>query len=420
MVKARAFANQAAKIVLNQPVSRLKQQLDDLINQAEKQQSQNPSDESKYLLNQAKKFRNLAYTAMTDGRFKKAQEYYRIAFYFADKSINLIERNSGNAESQIAEIKSNIDQMFLQIEEMINQNQDNQIKNLISEARKHYADALQLLENGSINLAKNKLRLIEKLLFRIIDQMDRSSFENEDKIRNELYSVKALIDALERDAEENGNTRVEKFLQQAKILYSEASQAFDAGRIELVKSKLNLSQRFASKALQFMKSDQFSDLQDIESKINNNNNLLLLQKPQIEESGNAVLVRMAQEAERLNNRASELNSQNSIRAAFRNVQLSTRLINKIQRQLDYGGTDENMQVNEIQEKLNRAQSLLNKLQMNSQLDAENIEDIEKLKEIYNTARNYFNDKEYELADEYVNFILQQLDKQLMEWSNKTK
>jgi hypothetical protein len=357
---------------------------------------------------------------MANGRFKKAQEFYRIAFYFADKSINLTEKNSGSTESQIAELKSNIDQMFLQIEEMINQNKDNHYNNLVSEARKHYADALQLIENGNLNLARNKLRLIEKLLFRITDQMDQSSYDDENRIQNELYSIKALLDALERDADENGNARVEKFLQQAKILYNEASRAFDFGRLEIAKSKLNLSQRFASKALQFMKSDQFSEMQDIESKINNNNNLLQLQKPQVEVSGNAVLVRMVQEAERLNIRAAELNSQNRIQAAFRNVQLCTRIINKIQRQLDYGTTDDNMQVNEIQEKLNHAKSMLDKLQNNNQLNTENKTDIEKMKEMFNTAMNYFNNKEYELANEYINFVMQQLDKQLKEWTNQTK
>ena len=418
MVMARALANQAAKLVLNQPVERLKKQLDDLINKAEKVLSNNQSDESRYLLNQAKKFRNLAYNALANGRFNKAQEYYRIAFYFADKSIKLINRRDEDTGSQIAELMSNIDQLFIQAEDLINEN--NRYKNLLNEARKHYSDALQLLENGRINLARNKLLLIEKLLFRIMDQIDRLSLNNNDRIKNDFYSLKAFLDALEQDAEESGNDRVEKFLQQAKKLYSEASQAFDAGRMKLVQTKLNLSQRFASKALQFMNSNLTGDLPNIESKINDNKNLLQLQKPHIDNSKNNALNRMFQEAERLNSQASEFYNQNKYRAALRSVQLSTRLINKIQRYLDYGSNEEDLKVNEIEQKINRAGSLLNKLKNNNQINDEYKDNIQKLEDLFVQATNYFEAKDYQLANEYIDFVLQQIEKQLEELSKQTK
>jgi hypothetical protein len=362
----------------------------------------------------------MAYNALVNGRFKKAQEYYRIAFYFADKSINLVNRRDMDAESQIAELKSNIDQLFIQVEELINQDDNIRFRNLLSEARKHYSEALQLLEDGRINLARNKLRLIEKLLFRIMDQIDRSILNDNDRIKNDLYSLKSFLDALELDAEESGNERVEKFLMQANKLYREALQAFETGRMKFVQTKLNLSQRFANKALQFMKSNIPGILPNIESKISDNKNLLQLQKPQIENSNNANIKRIHKEAERLNNQASEFYNQNKQRSALRSVQLSTRLINKIQRYLDYGSNEKKLIVSEIEQKLNRASLMLSKLKNNNQIDDGFKDNIQKLVALFSQAKNYFDTKEYELANEYIDFVLQQIDRQLEALSKQTK
>ena len=419
MLKARSLGNQAAKIVLSLPINRLKKQLDDIINLSERNSDNIQSDEARYLLNQAKKFRNLAYNALAAGRTNRAQEYYRIAFYFADKSLNLTNRNNENLETQIAELKSNIDLLFNQTEDLIKQINNNRFNNLLNEAKKNYADAMHLLDTGRINLAQKKLRLIEKLLYRIVDQVDRSSLNKKDRIENDLYSMESFLEALEKDVEENDNQRVNLFLNRAKAQYSEAIRAYDSGRLEVTKNKLNLCQRFASKALQLMKSGSSYEASDMESQINDNKRLLELQKPQVEKSENNSLIKMFQEAERLTNKAIELSEQNFQRSALRNLQLSTRLMNRIQRQIEYSSTEDNLQINEIQNRLNRAKSMLNKLKNNQQLREKFQSEIQQLEELYNMAEKHFEKQNYDIANEYLNYILQQINKQSNEWSQQT-
>jgi hypothetical protein len=420
MLKARSLGNQAAKIVLAQPINRLKKQLDDIINMSERNSENMHSDEARYLLNQAKKFRSLAYKALEAGRTNRAQEYYRIAFYFADKSLNLTNRTDSDLDSQIAELKSNIDLLFNQTEEVIKQSNNNRFNNLLNEAKKHYADAMHLLDTGRINLAQKKLRLIEKLLYRIVDQVDRSTLNKKDRIKNDLYSIKAFLEALEKEAVEYENQRVNVFLNRARAQYSDATRAYESGRLEVVKNKLNLSQRFASKALQLMKSGTNYESTDMESQINDNKRLLDLQKPQVEKSENKLLIKMFREAERLTNNAIELNEQNNQRSALQNLQLSTRLMNRIQRQIDYSATEDNVQINDIQNRLNRAKSMLNKLKNNQELQIKFHNEIQQLDNLYNEAENHFEKQDYQIANEYLNYILQQINKRSNEWSQHTK
>ena len=420
MQKARAYGNQAAKIVLDQPINRLKKQLDEMINMSERNSSNLYSDEARYLLNQAKKFRKLAYDALAAGRTNKAQEYYRIAFYFADKSLNLANRNDKDIDTQIAEIKSSIDLLINQVEELNARDKNNRFDNLLNEAKKHYADAINLLDAGRINLAQKRFRLIEKLLYRIIDQADRSSLNQKDRIENDLYSMQSFLNALEDDAEENQHQRVNMILNRAKKQFSEATQAYESGDYDLAKNKLNLSQRFASRALQLMKTEGNDEVLDIESQLSDNKRLLDLQQPKVEESKNIQSIKMYQEARRLTNMAEELYQQNNKISALQHLQLSTRLMNRIQRQLEYTDTENTVQMKEIKNRLNQAQILLSKLKNNSKLQEEYQNEILQLDFLYTQAEKYFESQDYEIANEYINYILQQINMQSNEWSKSTK
>jgi HEPN domain-containing protein len=420
MQKARAFGNQAAKMVLAQPINRLKKQLDDMINMSEINSSNLYSDEARYLLNQAKKFRKLAYDALAAGRTNKAQEFYRIAFYFADKSLNLANINENDMDTQIAEIKSSIDLLINQVEELIASDKNNRFNNLLIEAKKHYADALNLLDTGRINLALKRFRLIEKLLYRIIDQADRSSLNQKDRLENDLYSMQSFLNALEEDAEENQNQRVNMILNRAKKQYLEATRAYETGNYDLAKNKLNLSQRFASKALQLLKTQSNEEDLDIESQISDNKKLLDLQQSKVEESKNIQLLKMHQEAQRLTNKAEELCNQNNKIPAIQHLQLSTRLMNRIQRQLEYTDTENTVQTKELKNRLNRAQMLLTKLKNNKNLNAEYQNEVQQLDILYMEAEKQYENQDYEIANEYINYILQQINMQSNEWSKQTK
>ena len=420
MLKARSLGNQAAKIVLSQPINRLKKQLDDIINQAEITIAKRYSDEARYLIRQAKKFRKLAYDALAAGRTNKAQEFYRIAFYFADKSLNLANRDIKDSDIQIAELKSNIDLLINQVEKIISSDKRNRFNNLLNEAKKHYADAIHLFETGRIDLAQKRFRLIEKLLYRIIDQVDRSSLNQKDRIENDLYSMQAFLEALEADARENQNQRVKLFLNRANNQYSEATKAYNSGKFELAKNKLNLSQRFASKAMQLMKTGSNYEVLDIESQLNDNKRLLDLQEPKVEQTNSTSLKKMYKEAVRLTDRAIELYEKDNRKSALQYLQLSTRLMNKIQRQIEYADTENNVQMNEIKSRLNRAQSLLTKLKNNPKLQTKFQNELQQLDNLYNQAEMHFENQDYEIANEYLNYLLQQINMQSNEWSKQTK
>ena len=85
--------------------------------------------------------------------------------------------------------------------------------------------------------------------------------------------------------------------------------------------------------------------------------------------------------------------------------------------MDYGSNEEDLNMNAIEQKINRANSLLNKLKNNNQINEVDKDNVNKLEDLFLQAKNYFDAKDYQLANEYIDFLLQQIDRQLKELSN---
>ncbi len=77
-------------------------------------------------------------------------------------------------------------------------------------------------------------------------------------------------------------------------------------------------------------------------------------------------------------------------------------------------------MNEIKSRLNRAQSLLTKLKNNPKLQTKFQNELQQLDNLYNQAEMHFENQDYEIANEYLNYLLQQINMQSNEWSKQTK
>ncbi len=420
MVKARAKGNLAAKIVLKQPVQRLKTQLDDLINRADIEFTKNYNDEVQYLISQAKKFRGRAYDALTREQIAKAQEFYRVAFFFANKALDIMHRKEGNIDSQITELRSNLQLLINQTEEIIS-NKDNRLfSNMLEEAKKHLSEATHMYESGKEQLALRRFRLIEKLLYRIIDQVDRKSLTVENRSENDLYSLKALLDALETEAGDITNDRVKLFLSKAQKFYREAKQAFESGKYKKAQMKISLSQRLASKILQLIKKGEEHGTFDIETKLADARRLWEIQANPVKESGNPSLQKMYSESENLLNKSQKNYESNNMETAFQLLQVAMRLTNRIQRMLEANSQEKIVQINQLKQKLERVKSLILKLKNNADLlkKYENI--ISQMEQLVEQAEKHLNNQNYELAEEYINSLLQQINLYTNRWSKQTE
>lgn len=420
MAKARNLGNQAAKIVLRQPINRLKAELDDMINRADIEITRFLNDDARYLINQAKKFRKNAYDALALGQIEKAQELYRIAFFFANKAIDVVNKKETDIDSQINDLKANLNMLINQTEADISESENKRFQNLLQEAKKYLNEADQIYNSGNKQLAFRRYRLIEKLLYRIIDQQDRNSLSSKDKIENDLYSLRSFLDALEPEVQEVSDSRVKNLLERSQKLLKEAKQLFESGQFDKAKSKILLSQRIGSTILRQISTSDADDMPDIEVKLQNAANLLELQAKAVNESEDKTLIKMHSQAENLLNKAQKNLDNNSRETSFQLLQIATRLTNRIQIILDNKFNQEIMTKNELERQLNRVKILLRKLENNSELFEKNENVMIQLNQFAVEAEKYLNEPDYVLAEEYIKTLQQQLNFYTNKWSKKTK
>jgi len=420
MVEAKLKGELASRIVLQQPIQRLKAQLDDLINRADIEVSKNYSDEARYLINQAKKFRRRAYDAAGQNRIQKAQEYYQVAFFFANKVLNVLQRKEGNINNRINDFRSNLQLLLIQVEDLVNNANKPIFSNLLDEAKKHFAQAVQLFEDGNKEIALRRFKLIEKLIYRIMDQMDRKSLTVQDRLENDLYSLKALLDALQSEIGNNPVAKSKSLFDKAYKLYGEATRLFETDNHRQAELKISLSHRIATKLLQFIKRQEKTDTNNISTQLQDAHRLLDMQANPVEQSGKVALQKMHSEAKKLLAKAQNNYDKNNNDTAFQYLQITTRITNKIQKLLNENILKNNVPKNELEKRLQRAKILITKLKTNKKLYDKHGNIIEQLEQFANRADEYLASGDYLLAQEYIKSLLQQINLYTNEWSKKTE
>lgn len=413
MAKARHFANLAAKLVLREPLGKLKAQLDELINRAERIVGDSHNDEAIYLLQKAKKFQRKAYEAFTSDnpRMNRGQEYFRIAFFFGQKAIDVARGKAGNMDDRVEDFKTNLDQLFTQASQLVNASGDETLIKLFDEARKQMVRAEQMMEHGKKDQALKRFRIIEKLMYRIIDQSDRGKRSNSEKYENNMYSLRALLQAIENDLTTERNEKLQKMLQKAWQFYREAEQAFENGQRKRGETKMSLSQRMANRLLKQMKKQDEPVSSDMQQQIDETRRVLELQKSNARSADASSLLK---QAETLLDRAqANVNSGND-RAVWQLLDAATRMATRVQ-QLDKQDQTRTSDQLRLESELQRLNTILNKIEQNADLKANHPQVIEQWRYMYRTAQSAIMNGQPVIADEYLQTAFQQIMQYTKKW-----
>jgi hypothetical protein len=415
MAKAKQQTDLAAQLVLSKPIYNLKSQLDDLINRAEQAVANSNSDEAHYLLNQAKKFRGLAYLAFNRNRPAKAQNYYRIAFFFGRKCLDYVKSSTTDPSEQFDNLETSVRQLLMQADELLmNSNQEN-LKRLIREAENYFQEALVLAEEGNVKMAITRLRLIKRLLYRVFNLAERGqTVGDQNRLENSLYTLRSLLEALDDEVANADNQRMRIILNKAWQSYREAEQAFKADNYSLCQGKISLGQRFANNLIRLTRSSRILDKENLEQQLQETRNMLNLQQGQVNNSDNPNILILYQEAIRMLERAQQalLNEKPSV--AFQMIQAATRMSARIQRELRSTQTASPAKYN-LEQKYQQIMQSLNNLEGNSEIQRQYQEIITQIKRFAEMGKQYLEEENLVLAEEYMNTAWQQLKQYTDMW-----
>jgi hypothetical protein len=410
MLKAKKYTDVAAQLVLSLPFKKLKAQLDDLIDRAERDLSISRKEEAYYLLNQAKKFQRLAYDAYRSGRVIRGEQYFRIAFFFARKCMDFQKSGRLSLPEQRLELEMSVQQLLSQAGELAKENEN--IMKMLNEAQRHYEEALQLADDGKEEMAVNRLKLIRRFIYRIYDQADRGN-NKETRIENQLYSLNAFLQSLESENATSNNEQKQKMLDRARLIYSEAQSAYGAGNFNQAEKKISISQRLANKVFRQTRSNRNNTSENIEDRIEETERLLEFQRDKVFTSGNEALIKMHEESLQMLDRARQALDNGKNGLAFQMLQMGTRMSARIQR--ESRKNTNNYSQSDLERKYNQILIFLNKIESNSMIRAKHRNIIDQLKLFTEQGKRYWDQGDYLLADEYFDTVLVQINQYTAKW-----
>ena len=400
--------NQASRLLFYKPALNLKNTLDDIIHKAEISLQKNDSRDGRYLLNKARDFQLKANRQMNLSDYVKGQEYLRIAIHFAQKAIEVAERTGGNSTERYnyEEELKHIQELYRELQRTNSDNRD--VNELLQKADAYINRSKNLNEESNERQAFHQLQIAEKLLFRAIDLAENDLDNKPERFENNLNSLRQYLYSIELNLTHSDDINAKKFYNKAITLMQESEKDYENGDLEKARTKLLLAQKFANRALRFSDLSEGQETNRIENRIEEISSIIQLQKQKIDGEDNRVLLNLHSEAEDLLQQAKrELEKHNQIRA-FQLVQLSMRLINRIDfiLQKDNPGS---VSDSEIANNIKDLDNKLNRLFSNENIDDFTKTRIQLLMEMLSRARNHYDKNDLITASELIRIVQSQFN-----------
>lgn len=416
MVRAKMYLDQAARIILDKPIVSLKQQLNGLISRAEKAVLQLNNDEANYLLNQAKRFRRRAYDSYKSGNLMKAQQYYRISYFFGRKCIDYTRHKDSDAVDELLDLEISVQQMIDQGEEMLRDDGHPYLASQVAEAKAYYEEAMDMADRGDMESAIKRLRLIKRLLYRMYHQVERADVTGDDQISDELYALRMYLESVSESLYMSGRSQADKLFQQARRLYQEAETAYQNGALMECKQKIAMSQRIANQLFNRLRKNVFQESGNLKIQLEETRRMLRLQESDITNAGTADYRQLWEEALALLDRADSKIEEGQNIIAFQLIQAATRMSVRLKRELrdkSQAGPEE-----ELRQTYKQIKVLVGKITQNKDLDESDQNMLMQILEFTERGGKYLDQENLILAEEYLNTASQQLKQYTARWHRK--
>jgi hypothetical protein len=398
---------QASRLLFLKPVLNIQNTLDETIHKAEINLQKNESRDGRYLLNKAREFKLKADRQINLSNYLKGQEYLRIALHFAQKAFDLSEKAGGNAGERYnyEEELQNLQDLYRELYRLNSNNR--QVSELLQKADSYIKESQNTFRNNDKRQAFYQLKIAEKFLFRAVDLSEKSSESRPQRFINNLNSMRQFLHGIELSINNNDNPAARKFYNKAKNLLIEAENDHQNGELDKAGTKLLLAQRLGNRVLNLIEPIGERKIFRIENRIDEIDRIIQLQKQKIENNDDIVIENLHKEAERLLKQARRNLENGHENQAFQTVQLTLRLVNRI----DLLMHKEDLKSQSLAGLNKEIQNLENKLNTihNSFDDSEKLQTrIQILKNLLQNAKNHYENNELETSLELVRIVQSQL------------
>ena len=246
---AQKLADQAMKLVVTGPVSRLQEQLDERIRQAEQAIHMHFNPEAQRLLQQAKANRKKAQRAYWAQQIQKAMELYRMAMYQAEKALEFIVGPGGSGVlAALNEEKANYHELHRRAQHLLSAaGGSSMARELFRQAVQQQRRAEEALSRGNTQQAMELYRWASRLLIRAIDMMGTNELGWKQRANEEIMRTQELLRSVERAIDRTHNPQSRRLLDQAARIFLDARKALSQKDYPGAVKKAELARRLLNR-----------------------------------------------------------------------------------------------------------------------------------------------------------------------------
>lgn len=255
-------------------------------------------------------------------------------------------------------------------------------------------------------MAVSRLRLIKRLLYRVFDQAEKTIVTDSGRLENSLYSLRTLLESLEEEVNQANDNQMGSLLNKAWELYRLAEVEYQNGNYAKSQGNISLCQRFANRIFRLTKNRSIGEVINIDEEIIETRHVLSLQEVRLQNMDRNDLDHLYQEASRLLDKAQEAQSSGRKEIAFQLIQAATRMSARIQRELRTQSGHIEKQTLE-QTYLQIKNSIAN-LRNNESIVSENSAIVNQLDNFAQRGKQFLDEGNYLLADEYLTTAWEQI------------
>ncbi len=337
---------------------KFRDKLNQKIQEAEQLVGQSRNTDADNFLNRAKFFRQRAFQLSETDRPEAAIKNYFLAIFFAENAIRAVTGNDGRELNNLDRYFEDTRTLMLQVREMEGFAENPTAGNLFSQAEKELTNAYRFYRENELRRAFQKVQLVNRILYRIIDLLETEPIALEKRLESDLQLMQNQINEIQPEVQKANRGDLNRIFKRMLFLISTAKQKFEAKDYVAARNRLGLANRLMYRIQRLLSSGTseqedtrlLSQIETAESMIQS------LENKNLNYKGSAELLSLARKNLDAANIAYE---QKNYNLALQNIRIFNNLVLKID-QAQNMEKREGEKKEQINEELQRLEVMLNK------------------------------------------------------------
>ena len=395
---AYQYLKKIENLIKNHPVFKIKyrERLDLKIQQAEEIVQTKQKPEALHMLNRAKFFRQRAYLSFRGDQSFNALEYYRLAIFFADKAIQITTLDERDLNKDWTNLLSETEMLLERAKQLVDDSQNSQLISMIEKANSDLQEIRSLNASERDNAAKNKLLVLHRSLYRIIDLAENVPQRENDRVEMDFETLKFTIESLNTDIQNINSPATNRLYFRTTNMINSIENHINKGELVLARQKIFMANRLILNIYRLIESNSVNSPEELQLQIEHaQQNLEELQNTSSDLSFSAELLNLIKV--NLDNADRALNETNYIRASFY-LKMANRLILKFNRLRLLQSTSD-IEAKSAETELQRLENLLNRIDLNENTDQDFSIRYENSKKLFQVSQEAFLKNDFQLSHE---------------------